>query len=305
MSNVPPVPSSTVPSVLLPELLGFVPQFLLDDIVDTANDAVKQAVDAMEQFLERWADARREKNVDWDSTQEIEQGLVAFQTLLNTHVDIAFDFFETWSLRNIFAVPSDLPIVAPHQEGLTMDKTVEEEVGLEAEIRELRKRIHAQRKLERLLTTSVRLSHIQRTHASRRLAQLSFLRSPQMQSLLTLPDSFLAMYDAVTSLPPSTGEDAEELSVPLPEPGKRMWETNKTGYVNWAVDQLLARTREQEQAASKGGSGSGSSGGEGGVVASVVASAVAVGSTEDVKATILAMASPSNVDGGQQDMDVE
>ena len=318
-SNIPPGPSSTTPSVLLPELLGFVPQFLLDDIVDTANDAVKQAVDAMEQFLERWADARKEKNADWDSTQEIEQGLVAFQTLLNTHVDIAFDFFETWCLRNIFAVPSDLPIVAPHQEGLTMDRTAEEEIGLEAEIRDLRKRIHAvsysvkaagyvytftcltylslqlqQRKLERLLTTSVRLSAIQRSHAERRLAQLAFLRSPQMQSLLTLPDSFLAMYDAVTSLPPSTGEDAEELSVPLPEPGKRMWETNKTGYVNWAVEQLLARTREQEQA-SKGSGG----GAEGGVVASVVAEAAAVGSTEDIKATILATASSSTANVSQ------
>lgn len=139
----PPPPASTVPSVLLPELLGFVPQFLLDDIVDTANDAVKQAVDAMEQFLERWATARREKNVEWDSTQEIEQGLVAFQTLLNTHVDIAFDFFETWSLRNIFAVPPELPLVAPHQEGLKMDWTAQEEEGLEKEIKELRRKIHA------------------------------------------------------------------------------------------------------------------------------------------------------------------
>lgn len=151
-SQHPPVPSSTVPSVLLPELLGFVPQFLLDDIVDTANDAVKQAVDAMEQFLERWASSRRASNADWDSTQEIEQGLVAFQTLLNTHVDIAFDFFETWSLRNIFAVPGDLPVVAPHQEGLEMDRTEEEELGLEAEIRELRKRIHAVRALPSSLT---------------------------------------------------------------------------------------------------------------------------------------------------------
>ena len=72
----PNLPQTTVPSVLLPELLGFVPQFLLDDIIDTANDAVRQAVEAMEVFLRRWA-LEREKKVDgdWDSTQEIEQGL--------------------------------------------------------------------------------------------------------------------------------------------------------------------------------------------------------------------------------------
>lgn len=141
----PPPPGSTVPSVLAPELLGFVPQLLLDDIVDTANDAVSQAVDAMEQFLDRWADARKKANDDWDGTQEIEQGLVAFQTLLNSHTDIAFDFFETWALRNIFAIPPDLPLVAPHQAGLDLQKTAEEEAELLAEIKDLRRKIHAVR----------------------------------------------------------------------------------------------------------------------------------------------------------------
>ncbi len=135
---------SAVPSVLLPELLGFVPQFLLDDIIDTANDAVRQGVEAMEVFLRRWA-SEREKKVDgdWDSTQEIEQGLVAFQTLLNSHVDSAFDFFEAWSLRNIFAIPPDLPLVAPHQARLNLHYTASEETELVDEIKDLRRKIQA------------------------------------------------------------------------------------------------------------------------------------------------------------------
>jgi kinetochore protein Mis12/MTW1 len=28
--------------------------------------------------------------------------------------------------------------------------------------------------------------------------------------------------------------------------GKRQWETSKTGYVNWAVGQLVERTKEEE-----------------------------------------------------------
>ncbi len=146
-------PSSTVPSVLLPELLGFVPQFLLDDIIDTANDAVRQAVEAMEVFLRRWASEREEKvDREWDSTQEVEQGLVAFQTLLNSHVDIAFDFFEAWSLRNIFAVPADLPIVAPHQAKLNLDHTGEQETELVNEIKDLRRKIQAVRVITRKLS---------------------------------------------------------------------------------------------------------------------------------------------------------
>lgn len=132
----------TVPSVLLPELLGFVPQFLLDDIIDTANDEVRQAVEAMEVCLQQWVTKRISRvGDDWDSSQDIEQGLVAFQTLLYSHVDIAFDFFEAWSLRNIFAIPADLPIIAPHQRDLDLDQPPDEEAVLLAEIDELRRKI--------------------------------------------------------------------------------------------------------------------------------------------------------------------
>lgn len=134
----------TVPSVLLPELLGFVPQFLLDDIIDTANDEVRQAVEAMEVCLQQWVTKRTSRvGDDWDSTQDIEQGLVAFQTLLYSHVDIAFDFFEAWSLRNIFAIPADLPIVAPHQRGLELTQEPGEEARLLTEIDELHRKIQA------------------------------------------------------------------------------------------------------------------------------------------------------------------
>lgn len=138
MSHPPP----TVPSVLLPELLGFSPQLLLDDIINVANNAVTETVDGMEIFLLRWAEQRAETaGSDWDKNQDIEQGLVAFQTLLESHTDIAFDFFEIWSLRNIFAIPADLPIVAPHHKGLNLQSSPEEERELMSEIDELRRKI--------------------------------------------------------------------------------------------------------------------------------------------------------------------
>ena len=68
---------------------------------------------------------------------EVEQGLVAFQTILERPTDIAFDFFEACCLRNIFMIPSDLPIVLPHQEGLDVTITVEKE----QEVEQLRKRL--------------------------------------------------------------------------------------------------------------------------------------------------------------------
>ena len=104
----------------------------------------------MEEFLQKWADERvaqgdendpkTRANVE-ETTHEVEQGLVAFQTLLEYHTDIAFDFFEAWSLRNIFMIPPDLPIVLPHQEGLDLTVTPEQEQEAMDEVEELRKRL--------------------------------------------------------------------------------------------------------------------------------------------------------------------
>jgi kinetochore protein Mis12/MTW1 len=133
----------TVPPVLLPELLGFSPQLLLDDVINVANNAVTETVAGMEIFLLRWAEERAKTAAGkhWDSNQDIEQGLVAFQTLLESHIDIAFDFFELWSLRNIFAIPADLPIVAPHHKGLDLQTEPERELELMTEIDDLRRKI--------------------------------------------------------------------------------------------------------------------------------------------------------------------
>ena len=131
-TEYPPYPTSrrsSPPShpTLVPELLGFSPQMLLDDIISATADAILQCLQAMEPFMQRWADARTAANAsgvkttnkdapgeeEWDGLGVVERGLVAFQTLLEAHTDIAFDFFEAWSLRNIFALPADLPVVAP------------------------------------------------------------------------------------------------------------------------------------------------------------------------------------------------
>ena len=124
-SNSQGVAKTTHP-LLICEALGFSPRLLLDDIirVNTANNAVQDRVNGIEEFLQKWANEKLAKT-QLESVlgsdvimHEVEQGFVAFQTLLEHHTDIAFDFFEAWCLRNIFMIPSDLTIVLPHQEGL-------------------------------------------------------------------------------------------------------------------------------------------------------------------------------------------
>ncbi|KAF8156576.1 Mis12 protein-domain-containing protein [Crassisporium funariophilum] len=240
--------TQTVAPLLLCEALGFSPQLLLDDIINVANNAVQDGVNGMEEFLQKWADERvaraelSQENVD-ATTHEVEQGLVAFQTLLEHHTDIAFDFFEAWCLRNIFMIPQDLPIVLPHQEGLDLTINPEKEQELMDEVEELRKRLDGQRKLNRLLSRAIRVASRQQTQAESRLAQLSSLSTPDgslLDTLHTLPPKFLAMYKTLSSLPPL--DPSFFAPVDLTQPGQRQWETSKTGYVNWAVGRLLVKS---------------------------------------------------------------
>jgi len=141
---------AAVPPVLLPELLGDSPHFVLDTIVNISNNSVEHCVDAMEGFLTGWAEKRTDRlkdsgGDDWDGRQEIEQGIVAFQTLLESHMDIALDFFEVWCMRNIFTIPAELPVVVPHQAGLMLDQPAGKEQELLSDIDDLRRRIQVVR----------------------------------------------------------------------------------------------------------------------------------------------------------------
>jgi len=249
-------------TVLIPEILSFSPHFLLDDTINIANDGVGRAVDAMEDFLNRWAETRLEREPEWADAadKELERGLVSFQTLLEFHTDIAFDFFEAWSLRNIFAVtPPDLPLVVPHQTGLDLDldldldqRSPEKEAELLAEIDELRRKIENQRYLKRLLKRAARTSRRQGEGAQRRLEKLSALVLPsleRMEMLRALAGETDELYAAVCALPPRPHlANADFVGGAREEPGKRLWEGGKAGYLGWASAQLARQAVQRAPA---------------------------------------------------------
>ena len=65
----------------------------------------------------------------------------SFQTLLEAHTDLAFDFFEAWSHRNIFVINANLPVVATHHKGLDLATPPETERELQIEVESSRRRL--------------------------------------------------------------------------------------------------------------------------------------------------------------------
>ncbi|KAF8204345.1 Mis12 protein-domain-containing protein [Mycena galopus ATCC 62051] len=236
-------PPALIPPQLLTEALGFSPQLLLDDIINVANHAVQDGVNGTEDFLQQRAAQLGETETE-STTQEIEQGLVAFQTLLEFHTDVAFDFFEAWSLRNIFAVPADLPLVLPHHEHLDLTHTPEREQELMDEVEQLRNRLENQRRLKRHL---IRANHrkgveLQKT---RQLVDTLAPYESTAAAATSLPAALLEMQKSVSTLPELTPATMSALAqFRVTEAGKRQWETGTTGYINWAVEQLRLKAKE-------------------------------------------------------------
>ncbi|KAJ3262151.1 hypothetical protein HK104_006775 [Borealophlyctis nickersoniae] len=75
--------------------------------------------------------------------EEADRGLAATETLFENNLDKQFDQFELYVLRNILAVPEDVPIRLPHREGLDRLVTAEEEKELDAELAALRGKLYA------------------------------------------------------------------------------------------------------------------------------------------------------------------
>jgi len=65
----------------------------------------------------------------------------SFQTLLEAHTDLAFDFFEAWSHRNIFVINANLPVVTPHHKGLDLEIPPETERELQIEVESSRRKL--------------------------------------------------------------------------------------------------------------------------------------------------------------------
>lgn len=110
---------------ILPYYVANSSQSLIDDILNSINNLIYQAISSLESGLlatppERLGfahanssstipDTDEDGNVVYPEAKlELENGLHQLETLLEATVDKAFDKFEIYVLRNIFTVPDDL-----------------------------------------------------------------------------------------------------------------------------------------------------------------------------------------------------
>ncbi|KAJ5167482.1 uncharacterized protein N7482_006263 [Penicillium canariense] len=153
---------------LLTEHFSYTPLSLIDDIINSINNLIYQAISSLESGLlatppERLGfghssngstipDTDEDGNIIYPEAKlEIENGLHQLETLLEANVDKAFDKFEIYVLRNILTVPEDLLswVRLKHYEGLSFEASLD--MPTPETIHAQRKKLLETRKLNRFL----------------------------------------------------------------------------------------------------------------------------------------------------------
>ncbi|PYH87724.1 MIND kinetochore complex component Mtw1 [Aspergillus ellipticus CBS 707.79] len=153
---------------LLTEHFSYTPLSLIDDIINSINNLIYQAISSLETGLlstppERLGfghanngstipDTDDDGNVVYPEAQlEIENGLHQLETLLEATVDKTFDKFELFVLRNTFKIPDDLMgwIRLKHYEDLNLNPP--SDAPTLDTISAQRKKLHETKKLNRAL----------------------------------------------------------------------------------------------------------------------------------------------------------
>ncbi|KAH8699142.1 putative MIND kinetochore complex component Mtw1 [Talaromyces proteolyticus] len=153
---------------LLTEHFSYTPLSLIDDIINSINNLIYQAISSLETGLlntppERLGfshanntstipDTDADGNIEYPEARlEIENGLHQLETLFESSVDKSFDKFEIYVLRNILTVPDDLVkyMKLGHYESLSFNPNAEaptpESINLQ------RKKLQETRKLQQAL----------------------------------------------------------------------------------------------------------------------------------------------------------
>ncbi|KAL6720580.1 hypothetical protein ACLMJK_002504 [Lecanora helva] len=202
---------------LLTEHFQYTPLSLIDDIINAVNTIIFQAMEALENGMlqipprslgfgrdhkssaSSKADNNGSANAEYpEATSEIENGVHQLETLLESTVDKAFDYFEIWSLRNVLTIPDQLApwMRLSHYENLQLP--MPSSAPTPESILTLRRKLQETKKLNQALRTtharnSAILSQVKTILTSSDPADsssLAFLTSPTNAATQNLNLSF-------------------------------------------------------------------------------------------------------------------
>ncbi|OCF39627.1 hypothetical protein I317_06592 [Kwoniella heveanensis CBS 569] len=245
---------------LIHELVGFDPRSLCKDITESARSEVYSTLDA----IEAWAKQICGNNPKME--MELATGLVALETLLESHVDKAFDKFTAWVLRNAFEFSPELDPVLPWQKGLDFARgeyvaaLPNGQQALDDSLESVRTQVEQRRLLAQKLDEAERALDRRVEIAKQRRAEVGFVQeifesagmsTPSQPSTQLLP-TIKALHDSLQPLEPISLSGSTSAAF-IPPPGTftstgtgtdnakhtKAWEMGRAAYLNWALNKIV------------------------------------------------------------------
>ncbi|WVF73144.1 hypothetical protein IAT40_007963 [Kwoniella sp. CBS 6097] len=263
---------------LIHELVGFDPRSLCKDVTESARKEVYSTLDA----IEGWARQISGNNPKMEI--ELATGLVALETLLESHVDKAFDKFTAWVLRNAFEFSPEIDPVLPWQKGLDFARgeyvasLPNGQQALDDSLEELRTKVEQSRMLAQKLNEAERVLDRRLEIAKQRRAEVGFVKeiiesaglSPLTQPSGQILPSIKALHEALQPLEPiSLSGSMSALIQPIGvgmQPGidgngngntnnghAKAWEMGRAAYLNWALNKIVRPPSAQASDSGEGG----------------------------------------------------
>ncbi|WWC64397.1 uncharacterized protein I303_107007 [Kwoniella dejecticola CBS 10117] len=263
---------------LIHELVGFHPRALCHDIAEAARSQVYIIVEA----IEAWARGAGGNNPKYET--ELNLGLVALETLLESHVDKAFDRFTAWTLRNAFEFSPELEVVLPWQKGLDFQRgefvasQPKGQQSLDDDLDIMRLKVEQTRLLAQKLEMAEKKLDHKLSIARQRKAEVGFIKeiidtaglNPLPKPTAQLLPILSTLQNALQPLEPlslNTNLPIQLRGAKGSAPGgggkhTKAWELGRSAYLNWALNKALpsvSSTNEGGSAAGAVGAGAGGS----------------------------------------------
>ncbi|WRT70393.1 uncharacterized protein IL334_007391 [Kwoniella shivajii] len=236
---------------LIHELVGFYPRTLCHDITEAARSEVYSTVNS----IEDWARSATGNNPKLET--ELATGLVALETLLESHIDKAFDKFTAWVLRNAFEFSPELQVVLPWQKGLDFQRgeyvstDMGGQEGLDSSLDQMRLKVEQSRLLAQKLELAEKKLDKRLAIAKQRKNEVGFLKEiidsaglnplpkPSSQLLPTL----ISLHTSLQPLEPISPTMPNFTSAAGPGAGigehTKAWELGRAAYLNWALNKVI------------------------------------------------------------------
>ncbi|KAJ3084452.1 hypothetical protein HK102_000655 [Quaeritorhiza haematococci] len=143
---------------LLTQHFAFVPVEFVDDVVNSINELLYEAMEQLEKYVENKLMLIEESSGkdNPNSLEDTEKAMAEIVTLFENAIDKHFDKFEVYVLNNIFTIPPNTDLTLPQIKDLDFSVTEQQESQLDAEIDMLRKQIAMEKCLQARLKRKIR-----------------------------------------------------------------------------------------------------------------------------------------------------